>query len=284
MKASATQRERLLIFASIVLTLGAVTALASGLSTVEIRSSGMLGAGAAQDISNFLDMSTPGSALSALSFLAGFLRILVLVLLPFSIYYFLKSSNARKRVIIQVLYLIGFSYMLLAISRSLGSIVQEPAAPQPSIEPAPSMPMAISEIAEAPAWVVAAVSATLALTALALGWWIVKRLRAREDRIDPQEEARWALDALDDGVELENVIFRAYQRLCIASSRQGLRRRKGMTPKEYEGLLSRSGMPDWALAQLTRIFEKARYGTGQLSGADEQDAVDALQAILGEPA
>ncbi len=57
-----------------------------------------------------------------------------------------------------------------------------------------------------------------------------------------------------------------------------------MTPKEYERVLARSDMPEWALSRLTRLFEKARYGALPLSSSDEEGAIEALQAIVGESA
>ena len=100
---------------------------------------------------------------------------------------------------------------------------------------------------------------------------------------DMEAKARWALDALDRGVSLENVIYRAYFQLCTTSSnRLGVSRHPDMTPTEYEQVLAGTGMPTSPLASLTRLFEKARYGSATLSEDDEREAVATLRLILGE--
>ena len=104
----------------VVVSLLAVAVLASGLSSVEIQNSRQFSVESAQGVADLANLSIPASAASALIFLAGFLRLLLLILLPFSIYYFIKSSKARKRIPIQVLYLVGFTYLILALSQSLG--------------------------------------------------------------------------------------------------------------------------------------------------------------------
>ena len=55
-----------------------------------------------------------------------------------------------------------------------------------------------------------------------------------------------------------------------------------MTLTEYEQVLAGSGMPISPLASLTRLFEKARYGSATLGEDDEREAVAALRLILGE--
>ncbi len=280
------QGERGRLLAWIALTLLALTALASGLGSLEIRSSNLMGTQAAHEIAGLLDQLMPGSALSALSFLAGFLRLIVFVLLPFSIFYFLKSPEVRKRVLIQVLYLIGFSYSLLVLARNLGSFAGETSAPLlPVYQASPSTLEITPGLSEAPGWMLVAVAALVTLLLLALSVWIIRTIRAKDRPIDAVGEAQWALNAIGEGVELENVIFRAYHRLCtLSSSRYGISRARGMTPKEYERVLARSDMPEWALSRLTRLFEKARYGALPLSSSDEEGAIEALQAIVGESA
>ena len=191
----------------------------------------------------------------------------------------------RKRILIQVLYLIGFTYLILALSQSLGqSPLEVTPEPLPNIPGPTAAPEVIAGAANVPGWVYVIASVILAVllaavAVLAYRWF---RTSGSSDH-DMAAEARWALDALDRGVRLEDVIFRAYQQLCTTSSdRLGVRRHPDMTPTEYERVLARSGIPSSPLASLTRLFEKARYGSAPLGDDDEREAVAALRLILGE--
>ena len=269
----------------VVVSLLAVAVLASGLSSVEIQNSRQFSVESAQGVADLANLSIPASAASALIFLAGFLRLLLLILLPFSIYYFIKSSKARKRILIQVLYLVGFTYLILALSQSLGqSPLELTPEPLPRIPGSTASPDLIAGVSNVPGWVyvVASVVIAMLLAAVAVLAYRTLRVSERSDH-DMGGEARRALVALDRGVSLENVIFRAYHQLCTTSSdRLGAKRHPDMTPTEYERVLARSGMPSSPLASLTRLFEKARYGSAALGDDDEQEAVAALRLILVE--
>ncbi|MEE9216021.1 MAG: DUF4129 domain-containing protein [Anaerolineales bacterium] len=278
------RRERGLLLGLVVVTLLSITVLASGLSSVEVQSSRQFTLDSDQRVADIANLSMPSAALSALSFLAGFLRLLLLVLLPFSIYYFIKSSEARKRILIQVLYLTGFTYLILALSQSMGqSPLELIPEPLPIDAATIASPDVVSGANEVPGWVfvIASIAIAIPLAAIAVLVYRSYQVRRKSDR-DMATEARWALDALHRGVELESVIFRAYYQLCASSSdRLGLSRHQDMTPTEYEKVLAKSGVPTSPLARLTRLFEKARYGSAILGDDDEQEAVAALRLILG---
>ena len=279
------RRDRGLLLGLVVVSLLAVTVLASGLSSVEIQNSRQFSTESGQGVVNLANLSIPASATSALVFLAGFLRLMLLILLPFSIYYFIKSSNARKRILIQVLYLVGFTYLILALSQSLGeSPLEVTPEPLPSIPGPTASPDLIAGVSSVPGWVHIVASVAIAMLLAATAVFAYRRFIGYEGSNDDMAaEARWALDALDRGVSLENVIYRAYYQLCKTSSdRLGVRRHPDMTPTEYEQVLAGTGLPSSPLASLTRLFEKARYGSAPLSEGDEREAVAALRLILGE--
>jgi hypothetical protein len=279
------RRERGLLLALAAVTLLTVTVLASGLSSVELQSSRQYSLDPFQRVADIVNLSMPSPALSALAFLAGFVRLLLLVLLPFSIYYFIKSSNVRKRVLSQVLYLVGFTYLILALSNTLGQPPGELThLPLPVDPPTLRAPDVIAGATEVPGWVFVGASVAIAVLLATIAVLAYRRflVQRNSDRV-LAAEARWALDAIDRGVELESVIFRAYHQLCATSSdRFGVSRHQDMTPTEYEKVLALSGLPASPLARLTRLFEKARYGSAKLDDDDEQEAVAALRLILGE--
>ena len=279
------RRERSLLLGIMIVTLLAVTVLASGLSSVEVQSSRQFSLDSFQQVADLANLSISSSAISAFAFLAGLIRVVLLVLLPFSIYYFIKSSNARKRILIQILYLTGFTYVILALSRSLG---RQPEELDPLPLPVDGFPLeapeTVGSAAEIPGWVPIAASIAIGiLLALAALFAYLRFLMSKRSDRPAASEARWALNALDRGVELESVIFRAYRQLCVTSSdRLGVQRHRDMTPTEYEKLLGRTGVPTPPLERLTRLFEKARYGSVALDENDEREAVSALKLILGE--
>ena len=66
-------------------------------------------------------------------------------------------------------------------------------------------------------------------------------------------EAQAAIDDLESGVDLRNVILRCYCQMEDALKKQkGLKRHKGMTPREFETSLSGFGIPEQPLIILTR--------------------------------
>lgn len=279
------RRERGLLLALAAVTLLTVTVLASGLSSVELQDGRQFSLDPLRRVADIANLSMPSPALSALAFLARFVRLLLLVLLPISIYYFIKSPNVRKRVLTQVLYLVGFTYLILSLSQTLGRPPGEQTPPPRPIDPTTlRAPDVIGGAAEVPGWVFVVASVAIAILLAAIAVLAYRRfLVQRNSDRDLAAEARWALDALDRGVELESVIFRAYHQLCATSSdRFGVSRHQDMTPMEYEKVLAISGLPASPLARLTRLFEKARYGSTILDADDEQEAVAALRLILGE--
>ncbi len=94
------------------------------------------------------------------------------------------------------------------------------------------------------------------------------------------EEAWNALQRLETGEEFRKTIIRCYREMMqIVRNTHGIIREQHMTPREFEIILKSYGIPDLPVVQLTRLFEKARYGA-DLSGYNhEQLAVQCLQKI-----
>lgn len=92
---------------------------------------------------------------------------------------------------------------------------------------------------------------------------------------------RIALSQLAAGQELRDVILRCYAEMSRAVSQgRGLQRQTGMTPREFEARLVEAGLPLPSVQRLTRLFERARYGAGEVSMREELEARDCLTAIL----
>ncbi len=113
--------------------------------------------------------------------------------------------------------------------------------------------------------------------------WLALHLRRR--RKPPLEivslEAEAALADLYAGVEVKDAVTRCYVEMSRALARQrGIARRQGMTAREFEDVLVEEGLPPHAVARLTRLFERVRYGGQEASGRDRQEAIAALEEIV----
>lgn len=83
-------------------------------------------------------------------------------------------------------------------------------------------------------------------------------------------------DRLEDATEAENEIYRAWAemtRLVDSSNRET------KTPAEFEGAAVDAGMDAGDVRDLTRLFERVRYGTEEPSETDEQRAVELFRRI-----
>jgi hypothetical protein len=118
----------------------------------------------------------------------------------------------------------------------------------------------------------------VALTFVLLKAWPGQRLRTAGPL---EREVEQAERALKSGGELGEVIVQCYQQMCrYLQQERGIERDRAMTVEEFEETLSARGFPKAPVRSLTRLFERARYGTGNTTGQDEAQALRSLNAIL----
>ena len=121
----------------------------------------------------------------------------------------------------------------------------------------------------------------LAAALAGLGLWLVVRPPARPMPDPLQLEAERALQALNDGLDLKNVILRCYSQMAqVLKREQGLEMEVAMTAREFERLAEARGVPPAPVHKLTQLFEAARYGHRPPGPGDERQAVDCLTAIV----
>jgi hypothetical protein len=95
------------------------------------------------------------------------------------------------------------------------------------------------------------------------------------------EEARQAIDLLENGGDFRETILLCYRRMLQAvMDSRGILRERYMTPGEFEFALKHHGLPAAPLALLTRLFEEVRYGGRRAEPHEEQSAVLALREIV----
>lgn len=119
----------------------------------------------------------------------------------------------------------------------------------------------------------------LAISVLVGVWMISSRPPSPIDLVGL--EAEKARQALKTGVGLKDVIIKCYRQMGLALEKeQGIERKDFMTTGEFENLLEAAGMPHDPIHQLTRLFDAVRYGNWSPNPADEQKAIQCLEAIM----
>lgn len=94
-------------------------------------------------------------------------------------------------------------------------------------------------------------------------------------------DAEAALADLRAGANLQDTIMRCYYDMNRSLAQNlGLRRSEGMTPREFEEEMMQEGLPREEVQQLTRLFEKVRYGAQMTDTTDQEEAIACLEAIV----
>jgi hypothetical protein len=108
-----------------------------------------------------------------------------------------------------------------------------------------------------------------------------RRLGSNKFEVEFLQPAEDAVDALQAGMALRNVIIRCYLQMTHAiQEAQGIERNDMMTAREFEGWLEQKGFPSVPVHQLTSLFEKVRYSRQPTSFDDERIATESLNEII----
>jgi hypothetical protein len=208
----------------------------------------------------------------------------------FGLVCFIFSPTLRRRVLRVLPFYLATALMLYLVLRVLrdnagrgdnagaGGLPQNP--PEVDISP-PALPQFA---ADPPRWLLLLLGALVVALVLALAWLLVSRIRQQpthEALADLAQEAQQALDALDAGGDVRLTVLRCYQEMTRVLRRQrGVQRQEATTPREFEQMLADAGLRDEHIRQLTRLFERVRYGAAAASERDEQEARACLSAIV----
>ena len=108
-----------------------------------------------------------------------------------------------------------------------------------------------------------------------------RRLGSNKTEAELLHQAEDAVDALQAGMALRNVIIRCYLQMTHAIQEElGIERNDMMTAREFEGWLEQKGFPNVPVRQLTFLFEKVRYSKQPTSLDDERMATESLNEII----
>ncbi|MBI1729591.1 DUF4129 domain-containing protein [Candidatus Acetothermia bacterium] len=285
-----SSKKRVIILLSFGVALVAVILLAMSLQQLQFSNGVIYRSPSGQG-------SPGGSSSGTLSALdnavISVIRILFLILLPLSLLYFVLSPSARKRVLRDVL-LIGL--VLLCVYVVVNAFTPPPLRdkeppPPAAAEAADSDPSSPSDfVTNPPRWFTFGITFIVIalLLAIALFFWL--RAQAHHSEIGLKkttplggivDEANVTLQELRSGGNLKDAVIRCYREMCLTlSETKGIQRQRAMTPREFETHLTRAGLRDEHIRQLTRLFEGARYGDQSANPEMEREARLCLEAIV----
>lgn len=214
-----------------------------------------------------------------------------LILLPVWLIYVIINPEARKRFFRDLMVFGSFLLMILMLSSYFSERMQREGEEQPGDFGAfPGPPIGEGSAndygggpSEQMMWVASVVIALVAVGFLALVLWVVWRSRRKKDHTLERiaEDVQAALDELQSGGDLRNVVIRCYSDMVQAlREKRGVHRNSFLTPREFEDTLRSLGFPLEPVHQLTGLFEAVRYGRKPVTRREELVAKDSLTAIL----
>jgi hypothetical protein len=216
-------------------------------------------------------------------------RVLIFIavlILPFSIIYFLVSREARKRILLDFLRLLPILVIVYVLAQRM-----QPGASSLDQGLPPALPDASSEAplvdvdAVLPGWFFGVTSVGLALLVatvlVGLGWFVWRRRRRDSSLEQLAQQAEEAIDAIQTGADLRDTVMRCYYEMSrVLRQQRGIRRHQAMTPREFVAFLEEAGLPSEAVRRLTKLFEQVRYGAKALSQGEEAQALASLKTIV----
>ncbi|HEX9924128.1 MAG TPA: DUF4129 domain-containing protein, partial [Anaerolineae bacterium] len=145
------------------------------------------------------------------------------------------------------------------------------------------VPLAPAFISNPPWWLAATITLTLLALLLGLAWFLWQhRPQGQTGPVERMvQEAQHAVEQIRRGSDLKDTIKRCYHDMnLVLSEQRGIQRQTAMTPREFELYLGQIGLKDEHIRQLTRLFERVRYGATTPGEREEREAVACLTAII----
>jgi len=281
-------RDRLWVFAACVILLVTVVLLAPSLNDLKFEPARSLSR--AQDpirIAILSDLRI-GPETSVWEILLLWLAVFV----PLVVAVLLLPPELRKKILQQIVrfalfvlaLVLALRYQLIHLPEIGGDILPDRGAGSPSSPGAPQSE-AFSP-GGIPPWLAYAISIVL-LWLLGLGLYVAlrswKKYSARRNVSlgALSAIARVSLDDLASGRNWGDVVVEAYARMTdVLRVSRGLARDPATTAREFASRLARTGLPASAIAELTGLFEAARYGATSSNEAARSRAAACLETIL----
>lgn len=265
----------------------ALMVLAAGLSNLELRPGEILFAPSEQRSIEVAENTgeatiTPYMIVSRQSGLA----LAAVIFLAISVYAAHRSKEVRAG-LITILVFVGLYMGIISLYRAFYEppeqeeydVLQKPAEPERLPADLLDNPPDVTD------WISILTTGGIILTIGAAAWFFWRNRDRFLNRKPPLEiitdEVGAALADLRAGADLKDAVMRCYYDMGQSLRKgMGLVRQEGMTPREFEAVLEKAGLPSPAVQQLTRLFERVRYGRQAASERDTLEAVDCLEAII----
>lgn len=216
--------------------------------------------------------------------------LVAILLLPFAIVQLIRSPELRKKVRRDLVLLILFFALWLALYAPQEVLEGSPtgSSPGPLAEAntLPAVESMLDSTANAPQWLIPLTTWALAVLVTAglfgVVWFFWRRSHPVASPLEGlAQEAQDALAALEAGADLRDTVMRCYFEMSrVLRERRGIRRAAATTPREFEKQLRQAGLPQTHVERLTTLFERVRYGARIPDEGEERQAVDCLTAIV----
>lgn len=148
----------------------------------------------------------------------------------------------------------------------------------------PPMPETPGYIDNAPGWLpwLLAIPIGGLVAGILYGLWLrYRRTDGMRDQMVQQAAA--AIEELDAGYDIADTIMRCYISMIrnFEQSRR-VRRSAAMTSREFAGHLQKAGLYTVHVEQLSRLFERVRFGEKPSSPREREQAGDCLRRIIAD--
>ena len=269
---------------SLLLLAGALVSLillAASLSNLQLHSGSPFPGGGNSDNAIQPINALPPIKTYSLPMLQGIFALILLILMIYLPARMIMLVNLKKllRLALTMVSLLILVYMLPRIAP--GQPAYYPSESSELIAP-PSFNYLVTPLGQPPQILIWIVIFAIALGISIITYKILKRWLAPikiEDEL--LQEAEQAVNALRAGTPIRNVIIHCYLQMTRALQKeQSIERDSTMTVREFEDRLELLGFPPIPVHLLTRLFEKVRYGEGQLGDNDEKIAIESLNEII----
>lgn len=271
---SNTKKNGALIF--LILGLLAIIPLASGLSTLQLRPGQRFtldadeAAAAEEEVieEEIIEQATP-------SLIRNTLLVFLAIFLPLSLIVALRSPELFKEVLkrdlrLFLLFLAGFFVIRQLQLQGFFN--------RPDLGAADGTIISIPHLIQNPTVMMGFVMAFILLGLFTFSVW--KLWQRVSPMLTVSQIAQDAIEDIQSGVDLRHVIVRCYYDMCRALQNTGRwARSKATTPRELAEQLENASIAGEQTVRLTRLFERVRYGGQDLGKAEEQEAIECLQAI-----
>lgn len=218
--------------------------------------------------------------------------LIALAVFPFAVILVMIDPELRKRVLRSMIRILLIMLLLMLVMRNQVEPEEMSFEPEGGAQTPGGglLGEAFSPEAFAPdrisPWVGRGLS--LALGVLAAAILVIIILRARQNRLEAESaldgialHARSALQDIEQGGDLRNVVLRCYEQMTrTVREQRGLRRERTVTAREFVDYLTNAKLPEEPVTRLTGLFEKARYSSRETTPDDEEEAIASLRAIV----